>query len=328
MKIFISGVTGYVGRNLAKHFIGGAHEVIGLARDLTKSLFLEELGVKVFHGDLHSNNLSEGLVGCDVVIHTAADTDHKNISATQYDTNVLGTKQLLSAAKSSGVKRFIHISTDSVLLTGKAICNANEEQSYPQKPVGHYSETKRLAEEVVLNEKSDDFNVIIVRPRFVWGRDDTTAMPQILKAITDKKFAWIDGGEYKTSMTHVGNLCIAIDRAVERGTSGETYFVSDDDDRSFRDVITALVEAHGLVVPTNSVPRIVPLTIAKLDNVCRQFLPRSIPLPVTMQEFSTSAVEVTIDITKAKKMLGYEPVISFNEGLDEIRSGRKRRFSR
>ncbi|WP_206360609.1 hypothetical protein, partial [Vibrio sp. F13] len=59
------------------------------------------------------------------------------------------------------------------------------------------------------------------------------------------------------------------------------------------------------------------------DNVCRPFLPRSIPLPVTMQEFSTSAVEVTIDITKAKKMLGYEPVISFNEGLDEIRSGRK-----
>ncbi|EIY9800872.1 NAD-dependent epimerase/dehydratase family protein [Vibrio parahaemolyticus] len=323
MKIFISGVTGYAGRNLAKHFIGGGHQVIGLLRDSTKSVFLKELGVKIFHGDLNSNNLAEGLVGCDVVIHTAADTDHKNVSVTQYDTNVLGTKQLLSAAKSSGVERFIHISTDSVLLTGKAICYANEEQPYPNKPVGLYSETKRLAEEVVLNEKSDDFNVIIVRPRFLWGRDDTTAMPQILKAISDKKFAWIDRGEYKTSMTHVGNLCVAIERAIERGTSGETYFVSDDNERSFREVITALIEAHGLTVPTNSVPRIVPQLIAKLDNVRRLFLPRSTPLPVTMQEFSTSAVEVTVDITKAKKMLDYQPVISFDEGLEEIRSGRK-----
>lgn len=319
MKIFISGVTGYVGRNLAAHFIQN-HQVTGLSRVLTKSLSLEKLGVKIFRGDLHSNDLVEGLAGCDVVVHTAADTDHKNISATQYETNVLGTKQLLKAARAAGVKRFVYISTDSVLLTGKAVCNVNEEHPYPQKSVGNYSETKRQAEEVVLNERSDDFHVVIVRPRFVWGRDDTTAMPQILKAITDNKFAWIDGGRYKTSITHVGNLCIAIDRVIDRGISGETYFVSDDDDRSFREIITALVEAHGLAAPMNSVPRFVPFTIAKLDNVRRLFSPQSKPLPVTMQEYSTSAVEVTIDITKAKKMLGYKPIISFNEGLEEIRA--------
>lgn len=159
MKIFISGVTGYVGRNLAAHFIQN-HQVTGLSRVLTKSLSLEKLGVKIFRGDLHSNDLVEGLAGCDVVVHTAADTDHKNISATQYETNVLGTKQLLKAARAAGVKRFVYISTDSVLLTGKAVCNVNEEHPYPQKSVGNYSETKRQAEEVVLNERSDDLSLI------------------------------------------------------------------------------------------------------------------------------------------------------------------------
>ncbi|MBN8089132.1 NAD-dependent epimerase/dehydratase family protein [Vibrio vulnificus] len=322
MRIFISGVTGYVGRNLAKHLIN-SHQVVGLSRCPDKSPFieeLEELGIKVFKGSLHARVLATYLTGCDLVIHVAADTDHKNISISQFETNVSGTKLLLHAAKSAGVKKFIHISTDSVILTGKAIRFANERQPFPRVAVGHYSESKRLAEEVVLEAKSNDFDVMILRPRFVWGRDDTTAMPQILRAIADNQFAWINGGNYETSTLHIGNLCSAVECTIKRGVSGEVYFISDDDDRSFREIVSSLAEAHGCLVPDRSIPRFVPLLIAKLDNFRRIVLPRSKPLPITMQEYSTSAVEVTLDIRKAKKMLGYKPVISFHEGLDEIRN--------
>ena len=317
MKIFISGVTGYLGRNLARHLMH-EHEVVGMSRDIDKASFLENSGVKIFHGDLHSNNLAEGIKGCDVVIHTAADTDHKNVSRTQYDTNVVGTELILTAAKAAGVKRFIHISTDSVLLTGKPLRGVTEDVPYPEKAVGNYSKSKQLAEEIVLNSNSANLSVIVLRPRFVWGRDDTTALPQILNAIKNGTFAWIDGGNYKTSTTHIANLCNAVTCAIERGISGETYFVTDDDDRTFREVVSALAEAHGSSVPAKSVPRFIPHTIAKLDDLRRKMLPKSSPLPLTMQEYSTSAVEVTLNISKAKSQIQYTPVVSFQEGLTEI----------
>ena len=318
MKIFISGVTGYVGRNLAKHF-ALTNDVAGLSRDLGKSSALEELGIKIFKGDLHADNLAKGLADCDVLIHAAADTDHKNISKNQYDTNVVGTELLLNAAKAAGVKKFIHISTESVLLTGKILHQATENTPYPTNSVGSYSETKRLAEELALQASTDEFNVIVLRPRFIWGRDDTTAAPHILNAVKSGQFAWIDGGAYNTSTTHIGNLCVGVECAISRGSSGEIYFLSDDDDKPFKDMISALIEAYGYVVPTKSIPRAVLLFIAKLDNLRRKFLPKGKPLPITMQEFSTSAVEVTLDITKAKTELGYNPVISFQQGLFEIK---------
>lgn len=320
MKIFISGVTGYVGRNIAKHFIRNNHEIVGLSRDLKKSLWLEELGVNIFKGDLHTSDLVDGLTGCDLVIHTAADIDHKNISKSQYETNVIGTQLILKASKAAGVKQFIHISTESVLLTGKALSLATEDMPYPKHSVGAYSITKYLAEESVINAKTDDFSVIILRPRFIWGRDDTTAMPQIMKAIASKKFAWIDNGQYKTSSLHIGNLCQGIECAIFRGRSGEVYFLTDDDNKTFRDLVSALIEANGALSPTKSIPRAVLLLMAKLDNLRRKFFPNMKPLPITMQEFSTSAVEVTLDITKAKQELGYSPVISFQEGILEIKN--------
>lgn len=317
MKIFITGVTGYVGRNLAKHFVQ-EHEVVGLSRDLTKSLNLEELGIEIFKGDLNSRDIEKGLKGCDVVIHAAADTDHKNTSRSQYDTNVVGTKLLLHAAKAVAVKKFIHISTESVLLTGKELHLATENIPYPKVSAGSYSETKRLAEELALQSSTDEFNVIVLRPRFIWGRDDTTAIPQILKAVDNGQFAWINNGEYKTSTIHIANFCVGVECAISRGNSGEVYFLSDDDDKTFKSMVSALIEAYGYTSPTKNVPRALLLFIAKLDNYCRKLFPKKKLLPITMQEYSTSAVEVTLDITKAKKELGYAPVISFQQGLLEI----------
>ncbi|MGA4604624.1 NAD-dependent epimerase/dehydratase family protein [Pseudoalteromonas maricaloris] len=317
MKIFISGVTGYVGRNLAKHF-SQDHDVKGLSRGNKCSLQLEKQGVTLFNGDLHSQSLTKALIDHDIVIHAAADTDHKNTSKNQYETNVIGTQRLLDAAKKAGVKKFIHISTESVLATGKPLCQAKEGKPYPDLAVGNYSDSKRLAEEMVLRASDDNFHVVVLRPRFIWGRDDTTAIPQILNVIEEGKFAWISGGNYKTSATHIDNVCAGVECAISRGKPGEIYFLSDDDDKTFRELVTALVHAHNVSIPNKSIPRFVPFLLAKLDNLRRKILPNTRPLPITMQEFSTSAVEVTLNIGKAKAELGYKPVVSFQQGLSTI----------
>ncbi|VUD45976.1 3 beta-hydroxysteroid dehydrogenase/Delta 5--_4-isomerase [Thalassocella blandensis] len=319
MKIFITGVTGYVGRNVARS-LAKHHELVGLTRASKKPLDLASLGVEIIQGDLVADDFTDRLIGCDALIHTAADTDHKNISQYQYSTNVTGTEALLKAAKTAGVKRFIHLSTESVLLDGKALCKATEQTPTPSKPVGQYSSTKLLAENLVLQAQSETFDVIVLRPRFVWGRDDTTAMPQILRAVENRQFAWIDGGDYLSSTIHIDNLCHGIECALTKGQPGHVYFLSDGLDRSFRETLTALIDAHGYPVPEKNVPRALLYFIARIDNVRRKLLPKSQPLPITMQEYATSAVEVTVQIEKAIAELGYTPIMSFQDGVQRIKA--------
>ncbi|WIE41828.1 NAD-dependent epimerase/dehydratase family protein (plasmid) [Agrobacterium tumefaciens] len=101
----------------------------------------------------------------------------------------------------------IHLSTESVLATGKPLVNVDETMLLPLKPAGGYSRTKAVAERIALAANADDFAVVVLRPRFVWGRDDTTALPALTEAVKSGKFAWISGGTYLTSTTHIGNLC-------------------------------------------------------------------------------------------------------------------------
>ncbi len=66
-----------------------------------------------------------------------------------------------------------------------------------------------------------------VRPRFVWGRDDTTALPALVEAARSGQTAWIEGGDYLTSTTHIDNLCHGVDLALRLGQGGEVYFLAD-----------------------------------------------------------------------------------------------------
>ncbi len=92
------------------------------------------------------------------------------------------------------VRRAVHLSTESVLLDGGPLVNAEESWPLPARPVGGYSATKAQAEREALAASQARLDVVVVRPRFIWGRDDTTALPQLLKAVDSGKFAWIDGG--------------------------------------------------------------------------------------------------------------------------------------
>jgi nucleoside-diphosphate-sugar epimerase len=83
--------------------------------------------------------------------------------------NVEATRTVIKAAKEAKVKRFVHCSTEAVLIGGPTLVNADETWPYPQKPLGHYSITKGLAEKVVLEENNpkEGFEAVIVRPRMV-----------------------------------------------------------------------------------------------------------------------------------------------------------------
>ncbi|SFJ03180.1 Nucleoside-diphosphate-sugar epimerase [Phyllobacterium sp. CL33Tsu] len=319
-RIFLTGGSGYVGRNLIRHFVARGVAVIALVRSDVSADIVRALGAVPLRGDLFDAALAAGMTGCNALIHAAADTDHGPATERQRRINEDGTRAVLDAARAAGIAKVIHLSTESVLATGQPLVNVDETMPLPAKPAGGYSRTKAAAERIALVAHGPDFSVVVLRPRFVWGRDDTTALPTLLEAVRSGKFAWISGGTYLTSTTHVANLCHAVELALSQGHGGQVYFISDGDPVPFRTFVSALIETQGLAVPDKIVPRLVVRAVAAIGDVVAKISGGRIVPPLTLQAYATSAVEVSFDIGRARCDLGYAPVISREEGLTELRS--------
>lgn len=327
-RLFITGGSGYVGRNVVRHFVAQGVEVHALARSAQAGQCLHALGAKPVEADLFSAQLPLAMQGCDALVHAAADTQHGLASRNQHLVNVEGTRRVLAAAAQAQVARVVHISTESVLLDGRALVHADESHPYPLRPAGGYSASKIEAEQIALAAARQGLHVCVLRPRFVWGRDDTTALPQLLQAVDAGKFAWVGTGRYRTSTTHIGNLVHGIERALLAGEAGQCYFIADADVVEFRTFISDLLATQGRCASGKSVPR---WLVYRLASVCEGIAPwlggRWQP-PVTRQALATSAVEVSLNIDKARNSLGYAPVVSRADGLEELRQLRKAQAQR
>jgi nucleoside-diphosphate-sugar epimerase len=319
-RIFITGGSGYVGRNLIRHFVANGIPVTALARSRKSEQTVAELGATPFSGDLLGADLKRGMGGCNVLIHAAADTDHGPGTKSQQHINEAGTRAVLEAARAARIQRVIHLSTESVLADGRPLVNVDESHPLPRRPAGVYSRSKAEAERCALSFNGNGMAVVAVRPRFVWGRDDTTALPNLLGAVKSGQFAWISGGDYLTTTTHIANLCHGIELAIARGRGGEVYFLGDDEPVRFRDFVTALLATQGVEAPQKSVPRAVLRFIAGLGDRLHKVSGGRITPPLTLQSFATSAVSITLNIDKARRELGYEPVMSRQAGLAEMTS--------
>lgn len=319
--VFVTGGSGYIGRNTLRALVEAGHPVRALARSSTSAELVASLGAEPVLGDLSElEALRKGMSGAEILIHLAADTDHGMATAAQEDANLQGTTNVYTAAKNAGVRRALHLSSEAVLLTGEPLKNAAETTPFPASPAGGYSKTKAEAERIAQSFSGDGLEVVVLRPRFVWGRDDTTALPQLVEAAGSGKLSWIGGGHYDMSTTHIANVIHGMMLALERGRAGEVYFISDGAPVEFRSFITQLLATRGVEAPTREIPRWLVASVVRLGDALARLTGGAIHGPMSWQEYAVLGVEVTLNIEKAREELGYSPVISRDEGLAELRA--------
>ncbi|MCA9647392.1 MAG: NAD-dependent epimerase/dehydratase family protein, partial [Myxococcales bacterium] len=167
-KLFLTGGSGYVGRNLIRCFTERGVTVKALVRSEASAKVVERLGAEPFRGDMVESDLSQPMRGCEWMIHAAADTNHGESTSEQERVNLQGTRNVFRCAREAGVKRGLHISTESVLLDGHPLVDADESTPFPKHPAGGYSRTKGEAERIALAQGVGGFEVVVLRPRFVW----------------------------------------------------------------------------------------------------------------------------------------------------------------
>lgn len=316
--IFVTGASGYVGRNLCRYFAEAGHRVTGLARSDRSATVVEASGATAVRGDMLDDDLSSLMIGATELVHAAANLDH-GPGRQSLEVNARGTQAIMRAASKAGIERVVHISSDSVLQDGDPLLDVDEHHPVPARHAGAYSAGKAEAERIALSYNSDQMAVLVVRPRMVWGRDDTTALPALVQMVEAGKFAWISQGDYRSSTMHVDNLCHAIDLALVKGVGGEIYHLADGPARSFRETVSALLATQGVTPPDRSVPRFILRAAARIGDALYRISRGSLRGPLSFQEYATSAVEITLDSSKAARELSYQPIVSWSEGLEELR---------
>lgn len=134
------------------------------------------------------------------------------------------------------------------------------------------------------------------------------------------RFAWVGGGRNLTDTTHVENVVEGLVLAAERGAPGEAYFVSDGEPVVFREFVTALLETQGVRAPSRNLPRWLPGPLGRASETAWRLLPLPGAPPMTRFTAWVLTQECTIEIGKARRELGYEPVVSRRDGLAELRA--------
>jgi nucleoside-diphosphate-sugar epimerase len=212
------------------------------------------------------------------------------------------------------------VGTEAALMAGRPLVQVDESAPLrPDSPV-LYSSTKARAEELVLAASRNGFETVVVRPRFVWGRGDTTVLPAMVEMVRSGRFAWIGGGQHLTATTHVDNTVQGLVLAAERGRPGQAYFVTDGEPVTFRDFVSDLLRTQGVEPPTRSVPRAVAGAMARVGEMAWRVAPLPGRPPLTRFAYWVSSQECTIRIDKARHDLGYKPIKDRPEGLAELRA--------
>lgn len=319
MNIFVTGGTGFLGRKLIERLIEEGHSVKALTRSESSDEIILKLGAIPVKGSLENIPVwAKNFKGIDILIHCAAPVEFWGEWKKFYEEITIVTKNLLISSADMGIKRFIYISSESVLQDKKPLIEIDENFSYPKEPNSYYGKAKKMAELEILNDKSD-METVIIRPTFIWGKD-CPDIELIENKIKSGQFLWLDRGKCIIETVHVDNVVEAITLACTKGKNKSIYFVTDDNLITVRDFFTDIMKIKGITIPEKSIPNFIVKGVATYTEFLWKVFKLKNPPPISRFDWAFVGMPRTYDISKIQNELGYKPVVSRQEGLKEIAS--------
>lgn len=317
---FVTGGSGFIGGRLVERLVAEGRPVRALARSEASAETVAALGAQPVRGDIgERGSLAVAASGCGVAFHLAAHLGEWGPWEEFERGNVEGTRNVLATCAEAGVRRFVHCGTEAALMAGEPLVNVDETAPLRPDSRAPYPATKAKAEQAVREANREGFETVVVRPRFVWGKGDTTLLPEMVATVEAGKWAWVGGGGNVTDTTHVDNVVEGLVLAAEKGAPGEAYFVTDGEPVVFREFVSALLETQGVEPPSRSIPAWTAAPLARISEAAWKVLPLKGDPPMTTFRSWLLTQECTIDISKARTELGYKPIVSHEQGLAGLR---------
>jgi len=343
MHALVTGGNGFLGRYIVEQLLARGDQVRSFGRSVQPEL--KAMGVEIVRGDIRDkDDIYEACRGIDCVFHTAAVAGVGVRWNDFYETNVLGTKNLLTGCRIHAVNRLVYTSSPSVVFQGKSQNGIDESAEYGSewltKHRCHYSLSKAMAERMVLSasrcqnreqpmiasslDSVDWINACALRPHLIWGPRDSHLIPRLIARAKKRRLRRIGDGNNTIDMTYVENAASAHLRAADAlahghsPVSGKAYFLSQGVPVNCWKWIDDILELADLPPVTKSFSLKTAWRIGSLSEMFyRLLLLRGEP-PMTRFLAAQLATSHWFDISAARRDFGYEPRIGNAEGMQRL----------
>ncbi|ELY1990982.1 SDR family oxidoreductase [Flavobacterium psychrophilum] len=310
-KILITGGAGFIGSNLSEYFLDKGHEVVCLDNFVTGHRYniehlLANKNYSLIEGDIRNlSDCQKALIGVDYVLHQAAlGSVPRSISdpITTNEVNVSGFLNMLSAAKEAKVKRFIYAASSSTYGDSESLPKV---ENVIGKPLSPYAITKYINELYAdIFSKTYAIETIGLRYFNVFGRKQdpkgayAAVIPKFVQQFINYENPVINGdGNYSRDFTYIDNV-IQMNELAMFTQNPEA-------------VNTVYNTAFGDSTTLNDL-------VKKLQFELSQFDPKIAKVNIIYGPNRAGDIPHSLaSIDKAKKLLGYNPKFSMQEGLKQ-----------
>ena len=314
MKYFITGATGFVGGEIARQLAKAGHEICAIVRDPQKAKWIDELGVKLYKGDVtDKESMRAAMSGVDGVFHVAGWYKYSAKAKERqdgYNINVLGTRNVLELMQELKIPKGAYTSTCAVNsdTKGKVV---DESYRFTGEHLTQYDRTKAAAHEIAKDFIAKGLPLVIAMPGGIYGPGDTSSMGSGIRSLLQGQIPVIPT-QFGVCYEHVEDTARGHLLMMEKGKAGEAYITAGEP-HTLAETYKFTCEIAGVKMPA-----IIPYQLLKLMSVL------AVPFAGLMPEYYTpdalrSLAGVTYwgDSSKARRELGLTQR-PFREGWEAI----------
>ncbi|MGZ6218998.1 MAG: NAD-dependent epimerase/dehydratase family protein [Syntrophales bacterium] len=318
-RVLVTGGAGFLGCHLVEQLVADNHTVRVLEKPGVVTSHLPIDKIEIVFGDLRDERaVKEAAVGCDLVLHLAANPNLWTRDPHEFEeVNHQGTRRVLAAARDAGARRVVHVSTESILspIGYTGIINEKTRVTLDDM-IGPYCRSKWLAEQAVSEAVKVGDPVVIVRPSIPVGPGDRYRGPlsrMICDFCNGRLKAFLDGN---LNLIDVRDVAAGIWAAAQRGEVGRCYLLVNENWR-IPDLLRYLSGLVGRPTPRWRVPYPLALLFARLEEwFCTYVAAGRQPL-ATVTGVKLTRRSFCFDGTRSATDLGWQPARDCREAILE-----------
>ena len=324
MHLLVTGGGGFLGSAITKALIQKGNNVTVIGR---RKYFHLPSSAKTLQGDIRDY---EFIKSCskdvDIIFHTAAFAAIWGPTHKFFSINVQGTENIIKACRDNSIPKLVFTSSPSVVFAHSGLEGVDESAPYPEKYLCEYSNTKAIAEKMVLQENDSSLCVTAIRPHLIWGPGDPHLIPRIIQKANRNRLMIVGEGMNQVDMTYIDNAVSAHLKAALAPNSkvgGKAYFISDDNPVFLWKWINNLLSRLGISVVSRKISYSNAMRLGTFLELVYGVLGLKSEPPMTRFLASQLATSHYFDISKAKKDFDYHPLVSQKEGINQLISSLK-----
>jgi len=322
MKALVTGGGGFLGGAIVRMLVPRGDQVTSFSRNRYESL--NKLGVEQISGDIADlDAVIRAATNCNVVFHVAGKAGYWGPWREYYRANVVGTRNVIHVCRQHRIQKLIFTSSPSVVHNGQDLAGINESFPIPRHFEAYYPATKAIAEREILAASDRELATVALRPHLVWGPGDNHLVPRLIDRARKGHLRFVGSGRQLVDVTYIDNAALAHLLAAERlhpdgSVAGKAYFISQGQPVEIVTFINQLLETAGLGPLTKRMNFPTAYAIAWALEFAWKALGIEKEPRLTRFLVRQFATAHWFDISAARRDLGYEPIVSTEEGIKRL----------